>query len=179
MNNLQTYDDFYSVIYALAERYEKNTRSLEEYLRALLGLTQKYQHQSTIPIREFITLLEEAFTATPVSFDPTWQSDYQFHVEEANDFPSWQTTIITQIIDLREMKEEWDTNGYPSWYEYNPIYAPRGASWYNLNTYMYLECAAAGTRSQERFNIDKNTPSIQQINWYGFTEFLLLGQYYE
>ena len=203
MYDMHTNRDFYLAIIALIQEHEASSRSLEEYLRALLGLAQKYQTRASLSVKEFFQLLADAFTDEAVDFDPKWQEQYQLPEWEGNDFPLWRTALITQIVDLREMAE---AGTLANEYRYYGVDAPRGTRWYNFDPHTYLECAAVGTfggwqehdetgrayvpgevlvmengrlQNKDPREVANPTFVIETVDWDTFQWFLRAGQAYE
>ena len=201
---MTTNRDIYLAIAALAERAGKSSRTLEEYLRALLSLARQYQDLPYLTTSEFLRLLSDALDADPLPFDPRWADDYHKQAGSANEFTHWEATVREQVVDLREMAE---AGTLENKLRYFGVSAPRGARWLNFDISTYLECAAAGTYGgwkpgdsggrefvpgpvvvlQEDGSITSRNPedleqpifSIDRVTWTDFTCFVEYGQLYE
>ena len=204
MNNIKTTRDLYIAISRLNKAQENSTRSLEDYLLAVLGLGITYQNRQFLSANEFYDLLVAAFTANVVDFDPAWRDHFQENIRISGGFRGWQATIINQIIDLHEMDE---AGMLENQYRYFGIDSPRGVRWFNFDPGAFLECATAGAyggwqdgddtgrqyvpgpvmvlaedgtlSSRDPREIEEPTTIINEVSWEDFREFLLSGQYYE
>jgi hypothetical protein len=204
MAEIKTNRDLYLAISQLIEREKKSVRTLEEYLRALLGLAGRYRVETALPVAQFFALLDGAFTVEVGGFNPEWKSLYPDLHEESEGFEAWQATLIRQIVDLREMAEE---GMLADPYRYLGIDSPRRRRWYNFDPYTFLECAMAGSYGGwqpddetgrlyvpgpvlvlgEAGALESRNPEaleepvffLPEITWAEFCEFLLQGQYYE
>ena len=124
-------------------------RTLEEYLRVLLGLVRQYcKERSHLHVSGFYNLLDDAFVAPPLPFDPAWRDAYD-DLDPDSDantelpgFAGWEATIICQIVDLREMEE---TGTWTNPLLFYDTKSPRGSEWESSETFGYLESAAVGT----------------------------------
>jgi hypothetical protein len=56
--DIKTNRDLYLAISQLIEREKEFARSLEDYLRALLGLAGRYRDEAALPVAQFFTLLD-------------------------------------------------------------------------------------------------------------------------
>jgi hypothetical protein len=202
MGAIKTNRDLYVAVTQLIKQEDKNQRSLETYLLALLGLGQDYQHHKTLTPDEFLGLLSKAFHATPLLFDDTWRKqDYDPKLEG---FAAWQNRIIYQTVDLREMAEN---NTLNDKMRYFGIDAPRGAKWYNFDPCTYLESGLTGTFggweegddtgreyvpgsvavmneageiiSADPRDLDHPVATLEAISWENFCNFLIDGHSYE
>jgi len=141
MNNTHTNRDLYQAVADLTGRFNKTERTLEEWLIALWSLSMAWKGHAGIPARDFLALLDNAFTSNVPAFDPAWISRYSTEAPEAG-FAGWESTILTQIIDLHEMAEggaEDDDLGHFG------ARSPRGSYWVNTDPLTFLACAAEGT----------------------------------
>lgn len=203
MPDIKTNRDLYLVIAQLIEREKKTARTLEEYLRALLELADPYRAEAALPVAQFFTLLDEAFTAEVAVFNPEWRSLYPDTYDEDEGFEAWQATLIRQVVDLREMAEQ---GMLEDPYRYLGINSPRGRRWYNFDPGAFLECGLAGSyggwqpgdetgrvyvpgpvlilgeaglESRDPEEIEEPIFFLPEITWADFRDFLLQGQYYE
>jgi len=188
----------------MVERAGKSSRTLEEFLRALLRLARQYQNLPSLTTSEFLRLLSDALDADPLPFDPRWAEEYNKEAGSANDFTHWKTTVSQQVVDLREMA---DAGTLEDKLRYFGVSAPRGARWLNFDISTYLECATVGSYGgwkpgdsggrefvpgpvvvlQENGSITSRNPedleqpifSIDRVTWADFVRFVECGQLYE
>jgi hypothetical protein len=138
---MQTNRDFYLAITALIERQWDNSRSLEDYLRALVQGVEDQQERSSFSLEELFQLLSEAFTTDVPPFDDTWRASYGENTQGTG-FKEWLATVREQVVDLHEMQENGQLDDK---YRYFGINSPRGQRWYNFDPCGFLECATAGS----------------------------------
>ncbi len=143
-DSLRTNRHLYRFVIELCQRNADNKRTLEEYLRALLGLATREREQADLPAPLFAAMLEAAFHEAPLPYDPSWAAAWQPRKRDDSDdgFPGWEALIQRQIVDLREMHA---SGALEDKQRYFGIDSPRGARWYNFDPTTYLECAAAGS----------------------------------
>jgi len=139
---METNRDIYLAVATLVKRARESSRTLEEYLRAILVLARQYEGRPYISPTEFIELLSEALNTNPLTFDPSWGEYYNNKPEARTSFTDWLATVIGQVVDLHEMA---DAGILANELRYFGVSAPRGARWYNFDIGTFLECAAAGT----------------------------------
>lgn len=199
---IKTNRDLYKAVTQLVKQEEKNERSLESYLLALLSLGQQYQHCETLTPDEFFEILTKAFYETALPFNEAWKE--QKYDRSLTGFLAWQNRVIYQIVDLRAMEENVSLNDNM---RYFGIDAPRGSRWYNFEPQGFLECAVSGSyggwqesddtgrdyvpspvavlgeggkiESVDPRDIDDPVIELEAITWDKFTEFLFDGQSYE
>ena len=193
MNRIKTNRDFYLALTKLTKNQTDATRSLEGYLLAILELSNEHQMYELLPIMDFFALLAEAFDAEMAQFDPAWRDNYQSHNWEITGYEGWHSTIIRQIVDLREMDE---AGILEDEYRYYGVDSPRGARWYNFTPRSFLECATAGSFggwhagdgtgrdfvpevTEEAKEREQKIIDFEEISWDEFRFFLLMGQQYE
>ena len=129
------------MVTALAERARSSSRTLEEYLRAVLVLASRYKNLPYLGTLEFLDTLSEALSIDSLPFDPLWADKYNLKVESANNFAVWEATVQRQVVDLREMA---DAGAFANELRYFGVASPRGTYWFNFDVGTYLECATAG-----------------------------------
>lgn len=195
--------ELYQFIGELVQRDASSTRTLEQYLLALLGLTRHSQDQSALAPSDFSRLLADAFTAAPLAFDSAWREQYESLDRTWPGFAGWEAKIIRQIVDLREMDEAGTLQDEQRYFGVN---APRGARWYNFDPGTFLECAMAGSlggwepdddtgrefvpgqvavmgpdgiQSVNPQDIERPIVDISEMSWEQFQDFLISGQIYE
>jgi hypothetical protein len=204
MATIQTNRDLYLAVAALASTHQAAERALEDYLRALLALAEQHSSQKVLSLGEFYDLLAGAFTAGDPAFDERWRKDHDFHENEASGYPGWRSTLVGQIVDLREMDED-DT--LRNEYRYFGVNAPRGSPWYNFDPLTYIECGLAGAfggwepadsggrqlvpgevavigpegeiETRDPADIESSVFSMPDIDWNDCLRFIQCGQWYE
>ncbi len=142
MTALATNRDLYLALQALLESRRDNTRTLETYLCALLGLAMPFENMAAIPSDHFLSALSAAFDAEPAAFDPQWREDVRALSNHTEGFAGWRALMIRQIVDLNDMAV---SGLLQNEYRHFGIDAPHGGRWYNFDTHTYLECALAGS----------------------------------
>jgi hypothetical protein len=123
---------------------------------------------------------------------------------EAPGFDRWESFLLRQMVDLREMAEQ---GMLADEHRYFGIDSPRGQRWYNFDPCTFLECAAAGSSGGWQSGDDtgrayvpgpvailgddgtvttsdpQDVPdpvfSIREVSWDDFQSFLGCGQWYE
>lgn len=150
--------DIYLSVVEIAERAEESSRSLEDYLRALLGIVCHYQEFSELSPSDFITILSDSLMVDPLPYDADWVSNYETESAKlplsplaaarypkikrnSSHFTDFERTVHRQIVDLREM---YAAGTLEDEMRYFGVAAPRGACWYNFDIGTYLKCAVAG-----------------------------------
>jgi hypothetical protein len=200
---METNRDLYLEINDLVTKQSKSKRSLEHYLMSLWELGCNLENLEAISLQQFLNVIAESFSAPVPTFDSTWISRHKLYTEEKG-FEGWETTILSQIVDLREMAE---CGTFKNEHRYFGIDSPRGARWYNFDPGSYLECASAGSLGgwqdgddtgrqyvpgevaaldEEGNVVSKNPEEIQNpisplplLSWDAFADFLYCGQIYE
>lgn len=204
MATLQTNRDLYLAIGQLRSEHKDNSRSLEEYLRTLLGLSEAYARAETLSVDALWSMLKGALTAEVAPFDQAWRDQYDMRGEEGDDYRGWRAALIRQIVDLHEMAEEGMLTNED---RYFGMSAPRGAHWFNFDIFSYLECAMAGSfggwqqdddtgrilvtgsvavmdesgdiKSVDPQEIEQPIFALSAVSWEDFEDFLVCGQIYE
>ncbi|MCK6510845.1 hypothetical protein L6R29_12865 [Myxococcota bacterium] len=204
MVTLQTNRDLYLAIGRLRSEYKGLTRSLEEYLRALLGISQGYAQEERLSVEALWSMLSGALGGEAAPFEEAWRERYDQRAEEGDDYRGWRATLIRQIVDLREMEE---AGLLAKEDRYFGMSAPRGAHWYNFDIFAYLECAMAGSfggwqqgdstgrvlvpgpvsvmeesgeiATVDPQDIEQPIVALSSITWEDFEDFLMCGQIYE
>jgi hypothetical protein len=181
----------------VADRGRAPEVDLEEYLRRLLGVIRALRERAGLTAEEFVSTLQQAFTAEPVPFDREWAVSYADDVEHLDALTKCEATLIRQVVDLREMRE---AGTLQNEWRYFGVDAPRGERWFNFDPHGYLECAAAGVAgvweageslisfadSDTRGKLLPIPQHAQQVavpsgmvTWSDFADFLYCGQIYE
>jgi hypothetical protein len=193
---LQTNRDLYLFVSKLGVT---NKKSLEEYLRTLWSLAQRYRDRGELKLHEFAALLEQSFVQSPPVDAPAPSES-----ETLAGFAEWERAILAQIRDLREMAAAGTLEDQMRYFGVN---APSGARWYNFDPSTYLECAMAGTfggwdegddtgrmlvpgkvavldaqgqvHAVDPQDIVEPVQVIDGVDWQRFIDFIWAGQCYE
>jgi len=204
MEKIGTNRDLYVAITEPLEERKETQRSLEEYLSALWKLGSERKQESQFSVECFFGSLVSAFESTAPEFDESWRDRYARDVEKDVGFSAWESTILRQIVDLREMKE---TGTLEKEMRYFGVSSPRGGYWYNFDPCSFLECATAGSsggwqpgdstgrdfvpgevavmneegeiETRDPRDIDDPIFEMPQVTWEFFQDFLWCGQNYE
>lgn len=202
--SIQTNRDLYLAIEQLQKQHEGCTRTLEEYLLAVLDLSVPLADRQQITLAELHLILSGGFTHDPPPFTEEWRDCYDQVPHEDDNYVGWHATVIRQIVDLREMDE---CGTLKNEMRYFGISAPRESYWYNFDPLGYLECAMAGSfggwepgddtgrqyvpgpvavlgddgsiQSANPEDLPIPTFNMPMINWEHFKAFVICGQSYE
>lgn len=203
-DTIKTNRDFYLAIIELINRQARSSRTLEEYLLALLPLVRESQAETSLSVYEFYCKLAAAFYAPASTFDEAWRSRSGIPNAAGNNFECWEAAIVQQIVDLREMDE---TGALKNEMRYYGIESPRGDRWYNFDPCTYIECATASSLdgwepddasgrtvvpgpvaavneqgeivSCDPYDLDSPIYTMEAVSWEDFCHFLWNGQCYE
>lgn len=162
-------EQFCGFVLELISEHEHTTRSLEEYLRAILSLLN--QRSSTASWLAFAELLRDGFLETPAAFDNEWielaSRSLDEHVED-DAFEAVRLLLIRHIVDLHQMRAAgmYDKSPAELWLGWD---APSGRHWYNFFPDIYLSCALSGSDLEDS----------KACTWSHMEEFLNAGQCYE
>jgi hypothetical protein len=194
---IKTNQDLYLAITNLLENTEDTSRTLEEYLRSLWGIVEKYRNLTKISVVEFYDILSSALIENVPDFNEAWRNSYVSDVISLQGFQRFESTILAQIVDLKEMNETGKLNDK---YKYFGIDSPRGSRWYNFDVSTFLERATEGTfhgwspsrdsevtiitmdgqiEKKDADEFSKPVIEIPEITWGDFSKFLFSGQVYE
>jgi len=173
-DQVKTQKDFCDFIRALANNASKSDRSLEEYLRALWLLVQKYKNDK-LSFALLAQMLADALIAPVAPFDDDWliyeepPSELSQNHPIENDFEFLKKMLLYQIADLHRMREEGVLDTPPNilW-----LGASRkgGETWYNFEPATFLNVALGGIKTDS-----DNT----EYDWSDLAIQLWLGQIYE
>ncbi len=196
-DSLAEANNFRQAIMSISDQYEGNyARSLEEYLRSLWIVINRYKGQ-TVSYQLFAKVTQEAFDAEPGEFDDRWLTykkelawdyrDGKYVIQEykngdwvitqfdVDDFEILTHTILCQIADLHRMRDKQLTD--PNrWFG---IDSPTGNRWYNFDVFGYWECATRGVLDHLRSSESFIRHRLLHCTWALFAAFLELGQSYE
>ena len=157
------------LIEKLLEDRKNSQRTLEEYLLAFWSLAIQYKNNNPISHGKFLKLLNLAFIVQIPLFKDEWRNkQFNKYSSEENNFLVFETTLLKQIVDLREMDE---ANLLTNELRYYGLDSPRGSRWYNFDPLTYLECATAGYFDDRQ--------DVTEISWKEIGEFLWCGRIYE
>ncbi|HYE54385.1 MAG TPA: hypothetical protein VD996_06060 [Chitinophagaceae bacterium] len=163
-----TQHEFYQHICSLPEKWQN--RDLETYLCALLRLVEEHKDYE-INDDKLLFLLEEAFTADPLAFNPAWLS-LVTAPEDDNGIGYTIGVLKFQIAELHKMK------GKQLQFEmkYFGITSETGNIWYNFDPFTNLEC---GARCLIGGDGTDNDDEELVVNWRTLGELLEMGRTYE
>jgi hypothetical protein len=202
MTALETNRDLYLAVADLVTNQRGTERTLEEYLRALLGIGESYRDRKSLLPSEFLGMIIAAFTVEPIPTESSW---FLPTSEERAGYDAWRGTLVAQIVDLIEMRQRGTLEDEQRYFGVN---APRGGRWYNFDPCTYLECAMAGTlggwepddetgrqlvpgkvavldpstgniESVDPEDIEEPTIRLTELSWDLLVDFLHAGQTYE
>ncbi len=203
MAAIETNRDLYLAVAELMIKSRGIERTLEEYLRALVGVSDRYRDRESLLPSEFLAMIAAAFTAEPVPAESSWFLPRDEEEEEGYD--AWRGALVTQVVDLIEMGQNGTLQDDQ---RYFGVDAPRGGRWYNFDPCTYLECAMAGTLggwesgddTDREFvsgevavldpstgemtavspeEIEEPTTPLTDLTWDVLVDFLRAGQMYE
>jgi hypothetical protein len=164
--------DLCLAIYGLTDRPETDSRSLEEYLRALWKIARDFQEYSLLSSGLFIDLLDASLTVEPLGFDEVWRASYrsETEIDGLKGYLHFEATLQNQIAELREFL---DTGGLPiDFYDSRDL---RG--WENIYVASFLE---HGTVGKFRYwNAPDEVVPLEPLTWEMFADFLVYCQCYE
>ncbi len=170
---------------------------MEDYLRALLSLCLSKKNE-TPSIHLFYTMLDEAFTASPLPFEDEWlrvtkspdenQFMYKFtnpalfiatnlavNINDPN-FDFLQQVLIFQIADLRRMRDK----ELKDEYRYFGIDSPTGNRWYNFDPFTNLECGLRCLEDNADMEDEVGQPAEPMpVTWKTLGQILEMGRVYE
>jgi hypothetical protein len=206
MSEISTNRDLYLAITALcATRVSAGALpSLESYLRSLWRLSQPFADRTALTPAEFFELVSGAFDAMPSDVNPASTDIDQAPPDETTGFAGWQSTLIRQMIDLRDMEA---AGQLTSDLRYFGLDAPKGQRWYNFDPITYLECGLAGAlggwkpddatgrafvpgpvavldadgqiTAADPAEIERLVHAVPELSWALLIDFLWCGQQYE
>jgi hypothetical protein len=159
---------------------------LEKYLSSLWAIAALFR-QSEPTVEALTNWLDLAFIHPAPIFNSEWlKSKVDI---SAKGFDGWESKILSQIVDLRQMAESGQLEDE---YRYFGIDAPRGSRWFNFDVPTYLECAVRGMyggyaeedvivlyKPANGESADSEIIKIMDFSWEDFTELLVYGQIYE
>jgi hypothetical protein len=178
VTDIRTNRDLYLAVSQLIAQHREDTRSLDEYLRALWGVAHHHRERAAFTANEFFGVLTEAFSAEPRPFEKSWRDLYEHDRDPWPGFPGFEARLLQQIVDLREMAE---SGQLADQMRYFGINAPRGSRWYNFDPCAFLECATASTFGGRNWEDEpqREGTALTAISWEDFRDFLGEGQWYE
>lgn len=196
--------DLYLRVAELSKHEAKNRRTLDEYLRALWSIGCNLSNKESISLDDFVLMLRNAFHSEPMPYNNDWSTHYRGVCDDIAGFNFWRHTILSQIVDLREMEK---SSILADEYRYFGVDAPSGLRWYNFDPITFLECAAVGSyggwqpgddtgreyvpgpvvvcntegeiTTCDPREIENPIVAMDHITWDEFAEFMRTGQWYE
>ncbi len=179
--------DLYLLVRNFEKKYSKEKiPTLEKYLTSLWAVASSFSENKP-QVEELANWLDLAFTHPAPVFSSAWLN-YKFSAVQKG-FEYWESRILAQIVDLREMAESGELENE---HRYFGIDAPRGSRWYNFDVLTYLECAVRGMyggyteeeviildSAENVRSVDSEVFQITDFSWEKFAELVEYGQIYE
>src|SRR5262245_34570002 len=103
-SQLRTNRDLYLFVADLCARNTGTRRTLEDYLKVLWLVGGSHRELAGLPLSSFADLLEAGFHRDPPPFDPHWLARDERADHEVTGYRRWEHRIVSQIVDLHEMK---------------------------------------------------------------------------
>jgi hypothetical protein len=139
---VRTNRELYRFAMNLLERRANSTRSLDEWLRSMLGLLREYPGGGGLSGDTFAALLERAYEADLVPFDKAWLTPALRDPNIENTFAGLEKLLLVHIAQLHEMAQAGLLDDEARYFGVNP---PRGVTWYNFTPATYIECGVMGS----------------------------------
>lgn len=164
------------------------SRSLESFLLAVLNRAAVFRARDSLTLDELYELIESGFTHEPAPFDDGWRDQYDRLPVSDDGYAGWRAMLIRQIVDLREM-DECGTLENEMWFF--GVNSPRDSCWYNLEPFLYIECAMRGFNADVRGECvalleNDGSPttappeclaiSMPAVTWVQFATFIACGE---
>ncbi len=188
---VRTNRDLYLFVAELVRRHGGDTRSLDEYLRALWQLAAADRDHDEIPLPRFAGWLDAAYVDPAPPFDPAWSARPSPDDGRDHGYARWEAQLLAQIVDLREMAADGTLEDEM---RYFGVDAPRGARWYNFDPRGFLECGLAGSfggwcegddtgrelvPGMTAADVADPATELPAVSWDDLARFLWAGQCYE
>ena len=173
VEQIVTESDFVTFVCQLSESAATYPRTLEDYLRALLGAVMA--HERDAPTARLIAqILSDGLTMPPLPFDPAWleytnppDTVLQGSWDAANEFAAALHMLRYQIADLHRMAA---AGALDNPHRRFGIDSPTQHRWYNFDPQSFLNGASdAQSGGQQR----------AERSWGDLALMLWLGQIYE
>ncbi len=140
MPSARTHRELYRAAIEIAARHG-DARGLETWLRALLGLLPRVALREELETSDLLRMLDEAFTAPPVQFDPEWAKLPAVAQREAATAADVVRALQRQIWELHELAR---TGALRRGDRSAGVDAPGGGRWYNTDPAGYIEAGLQG-----------------------------------
>ncbi|HWB78763.1 MAG TPA: hypothetical protein VG755_27565, partial [Nannocystaceae bacterium] len=137
----RTHRELYRAAVEIAQRHAAEGRALETWLRALLGLVPRVALLEELDTSELLRMIDEAFVAPPVQFDPAWSALPPVAAREgalANDVVR---ALQRQIWELHELAR---TGSLRKSDRVAGVEAPGGGQWFNTDPTSFIEAGLQG-----------------------------------
>ncbi|MDX2302376.1 MAG: hypothetical protein NW226_06225 [Microscillaceae bacterium] len=189
---ISEWEKLYAELKKIEPKIDQIKITLEEYLRALLGLA--YENMDNSPSLDiFLKMLKKAFIADPLPFEESWLKiqdppieDYDLdlsHLQDGvelikhetkspeDDFRYLEEVLHFQIAELKRMEiKQPQSQG-----KYFGIESESGHHWYNFEPFANIE---AGIRGYIE-NLRNGAYPVGAVTWRTLGEIIELGRIYE
>jgi hypothetical protein len=192
--DLETNRDLYRFVTAMVAARSSSTRSLDDYLRAMLRRVIALRGRPELTPREFVDLVIGAFDDQPLPFELAWSTAELPVDETAPTQRDVEHKLVRQIVDVRELAAAGAMRRDD---RYFGVDAPRGNHWTNFDPATFVECGMQGAfggwstadetgrrRVVESSPVDSGSivqrfVPITHVTWEDVLAFLRCGQEYE
>jgi hypothetical protein len=141
MPSARTHRELYRAAVEIAKRHAAEGRSLETWLRALLGLVPRVALLEELDTAELLRMLDEAFTAPPVQFDPAWSALPPVAAREGATASDVVRALQRQIWELHELGR---TGALRRDERVAGVEARGGGEWFNTDPASFVEAGLQG-----------------------------------
>jgi hypothetical protein len=141
MPSAHTHRELYRAAVEIAGKHVGEDRSLEAWLRAFLGLVPQVALLDELETGQLLRMLDEAFSAPPVQFDPAWSALPPARQRDAATATDVVRVLQRQIWELHELAR---TGVLRRSDRVAGIEAPGGGEWFNTDPAGYIEAGLQG-----------------------------------
>ena len=171
LDDVKTLPDFHRFVGTLLPIAHATNRTLEEYLRAVLGLVGA--HCDTPPsYRLFAEILAQAFDAETIGVKCGPFDRSSARLEPTDEYAKLIDRLVEQVVDLRQMRDAGQLD-LPAGEQWLGLRAPSGRQWFNVTVFAYLE----PTARQAGHEPDDDEEDV--VSWLDFRFVIDDGQYWE
>lgn len=174
--------DFRENILQLIEEHVDSTRTLEDYLLALLQNMQPYK-DARPTYKDIATMLHDSYTSEPATYSDTWKelpwftttpNSEEYH-REIRTFECQERQLKIRIAGIRGLRLDGTLKKDPKRLWLNGADDFRGSRWYNFEVNSFLE---RGTVHFE--TMDEDDEDYEAIeDWNDFGSIISDGVSYE
>lgn len=137
----RTHREIYRAAVEIAQRHAAEGRALETWLRALLGLIPRVALLEELETGELLQMIDDAFTAPPVQFDPGWSALPPVAAREGATASDVVRALQRQIWELHELGR---TAALRKADRGAGVEAPGGGHWFNTDPASFIEAGLQG-----------------------------------